>query len=75
MPTLREVRARRLLSVRALADLAGVSKTTIQLVEAGQRAPHYGTIRKLAAALEVDPLEITEFRAAIEAAAAGKAAA
>ncbi len=75
MPTLREARARRLLSVRALADLAGVSKTTIQLVEAGQRAPHYGTIRKLAAALEVDPLEIAEFQAAIEAAAAGKAAA
>ena len=37
---------------RALGDPANVSKATIQLVKAGQRAPHYGTIRKLAAALE-----------------------
>ena len=75
MPTLREVRVRRLLSMRQLAKEAKVAPTTVYLIEAGQRLPHFGTMRKLAAALEVEPSEVDEFRAAMEAALEGKDAA
>jgi transcriptional regulator with XRE-family HTH domain len=75
MGTLREARVRRLLSIRKLAALAGVAPLTIQLVERGQRVPQFGTMQKLAAALEVDPQEIAEFRRAMEAAVEGKEAA
>ena len=75
MARLRDVRVRRLLSMRQLAKEAGVAPTTVYLIESGRRLPHYGTIRKLAAALEVEPAEVEEFRAAMEAAAAGKDAA
>ena len=75
MGTLREARARRLLSLRQLAERAGVAPTTVHLIEAGRRLPHPGTIRKLAAALGVAPAEVEEFRAAMDRAAAGKAAA
>ena len=75
MVTLREARTARLLSVRGLAESAGVSPTTVQLIEQHARLPHYGTMRKIAAALGMEPGEIAEFRQAIEAAARGKAAA
>ena len=75
MRTLREVRVGRLLSIRGLAQLAGVSPQTVQLVEGGRVLPQPGTIRKLAAALEVEPGEIAEFRRAMEAAIRGKEAA
>ena len=78
MPTLREVRIRRLLSQRELAKRANVAHRTIVEAEAGRQVPHPKTMRKLAEALEVDPMEVDEFRAAIEAAvgtAAGKVAA
>ena len=75
MPALREVRVRRLLSMRQLAKVAGVAPTTVYLIEAGQRLPHFETMRKLAAALEVEPDEVDEFRAAMEAAVEGQAAA
>ena len=75
METLREVRVRRLLSIRGLASRAGVAPLTVQLVEAGRRVPQLGTIRKLAAALDVEPEAITEFRRAMEVALEGKEAA
>ncbi len=75
MVTLREARAAKLLSVRGLAEAAGVSPTTVQLIEQGERLPHYGTMRKIAAALHIAPGEIVEFQQAIAAAARGKAAA
>jgi transcriptional regulator with XRE-family HTH domain len=56
---LRRVRDERLLSQRELAEAAGLSPTTILKLEAGRvEDPHPRTIRKLAAALEVDPREI-----------------
>ena len=72
MPTLREARVKRLLSMRQLAHLAGLSPTTVYLTESGQRLPQYATMRKLAEALGVDPEEIDEFRAAMDGALAGK---
>ena len=58
---LRETRKRARLSIRALADRAGVSTATVFLVEDGQRVPQLGTVHKLANALGVDPHTIKEF--------------
>jgi DNA-binding XRE family transcriptional regulator len=66
MPELREVRIRRLLSQRELAKRANVAQRTIVEAEAGRQVPQPKTMRKLAEALDVDPMEVDEFRAAIE---------
>jgi transcriptional regulator with XRE-family HTH domain len=75
MVTLREARIRNMLTIRALALAAGVSPATIQLAESGQRIPHFGTMRKIAAVLGVAVDEVDEFRHALEAAIEGKEAA
>ena len=75
MIALREARIRKLLTVRGLAKLAGISPVTLQDIEAGRRTPQPGTMRKLATALELDPGEVAEFRRAIEGAIEGKDAA
>ena len=64
MVTLREARLQALLSMRQLARQAGVSPTTIQLLEGGQHSPQLLTIYKLSRALGVEPAEIDEFRSA-----------
>lgn len=64
MGTLREWRLRRVLSIRELAKAARISPTTVARVELG--APvRFATIRKLAAALDVAPADVAEFRAAL----------
>ena len=73
MPTLREARAARLLTVRALAERAGVAFSTVHLIETGKSVPRFAAIQKLSAALDVEPAEIAEFAAAIAAVAQGKA--
>lgn len=75
MGTLRELRAGKLLSIRALALAAGVSPQTIVAIEAGRRAPRFVTMRKIAAALAVEPVEVAEFAEAVRQAAEGKEAA
>ena len=66
MKSLREWRLSRLLSVRGLEAASGVTTKTIMDVEHGRRRPHYATMRKLCAALEVEPGDVTEFAAALE---------
>jgi transcriptional regulator with XRE-family HTH domain len=61
-----EVRADRLLTVRELARKAGVEPRTIYTIEKGLTVPTLATVRKLSEALEIDPKEVDEFRAAIE---------
>jgi transcriptional regulator with XRE-family HTH domain len=75
MPTLKEWRARRLLTVRALAEAAGVAPVTVHLVETGRSTPTFRVIRALSEALGVPPEEVVEFAAAIEAVGQGKAGA
>ena len=58
-------RRQRLLTIRGLAKEAGVTPLTVQRVEHGRQAPQPGTIRKLAAALGVEPAQVREFRAAM----------
>ena len=66
MSSLRSVRIRMTLSQRDLAREAGVTQKTIVDLELARIDPRLQTIRKLAAALGVEPLEIDEFRKAIE---------
>jgi len=75
MHTLREARAARLLTVRALAERAGVAFSTVHLIETGKSVPRFDAIQKIAAALGAEPREIAEFAAAIEGVAQGKATA
>lgn len=75
MVKLSEARRHKLLSVRALADAAGTSPTTIYYIEHGKTEPSFRAIRDISAALDIDPLDVDEFRAVIEGTGAGKAAA
>jgi len=72
MTTLREARLQALLSMRQLARKAGISPTTIYLLESGQRSPQLLTIYKLISALGVSPEEIEEFRRALDRESAGE---
>jgi len=56
----KELRAERVMSLRELAETAGVSKDTIWRLESGTSTnAHPSTIRKLAKALGVEPSELT----------------
>jgi transcriptional regulator with XRE-family HTH domain len=67
MPTLRELRLRRLMTIKELTERAHVAPRTIVEAEAGRRVPRPATMRRLAEALGVDPMEIDDFRLAVEA--------
>jgi transcriptional regulator with XRE-family HTH domain len=73
--TLKEARMLRLLSVRKLAEAAGVAPATIYHIEHGRTTPSFRAIRDISEALDLDPLDIDEFAAVIRGTGAGKAAA
>ncbi len=66
MRSLRETRARAMLSQRALAARAGVALRTIAAIEAGENVPTFQTMTRLCEALRVKPDQVMEFAAAIE---------
>ena len=70
--TLKQVRAERMLTTRELAVKAGLSHATVHMAETGKAIPRLRAVRQLAAALEVDPLEVVELRQAIELAGRGR---
>lgn len=49
---------RKLLSWAELARVAGISPATIFALKAGRRNASYRTIRKIAAALDIEPTDI-----------------
>jgi transcriptional regulator with XRE-family HTH domain len=59
---LRRIREERGLSQRALADRAGVVKSTIYEAEAGRRIPRIQTLEKLADALGVSIVDLLPSR-------------
>jgi transcriptional regulator with XRE-family HTH domain len=63
--SLRDWRADRLMSVRELADRAGVSTKTIVQVEYGRQLATFRTMRRISDALGIEPHEIEEFDQAI----------
>ena len=62
MQRLRELRRLRVLTLRELEEESGVSYNTIWRLENGYREARPSTIRKLAAALGVDPAELVVAR-------------
>jgi DNA-binding XRE family transcriptional regulator len=64
---LRDVRAERLLSIRELAQMAGVAPSTIYMIEAGRSLPQLSVARRIAEALQVDAMTILELRRTIRA--------
>jgi transcriptional regulator with XRE-family HTH domain len=58
MDRLAELRERRALTLRELAEMSGVAADTINQIELGHRKPRPSTLRKLARALEVDVEEL-----------------
>jgi transcriptional regulator with XRE-family HTH domain len=61
MPSLRQIRMARLLTIRELAQRAEVAPSTVYLLEAGRSRPTFRVIRKLSTALAVAPETIDEF--------------
>jgi len=69
---LSEARASKLFTAARLAQEAGVSRGSIYAIEAGKWLPGLETVRKLSETLKIDPLDVDEFKAAIEKTARGK---
>jgi transcriptional regulator with XRE-family HTH domain len=55
---LKELRRERVLSLRELEERSGVSYNTIWRIEDGRQGAHPRTVRRLAAALDVEPSEL-----------------
>ena len=58
LPRLRAIRERKALSQQELAEMAGLSRVAIVRIEAGLSDPYPRTIRKIAAALNVEPADL-----------------
>lgn len=63
---MRALRQRRVLTLRELEELSGVAHNTISELENGKREAQPRTIRKLAAALGVEPGELVKVEGADE---------
>ena len=57
---LRRLRGRKVLSMRELEKLAGISYNTVWRLETGKTGAQPRTIRKLAEALGVDPAQLVK---------------
>ncbi|MBA2617995.1 MAG: helix-turn-helix transcriptional regulator [Rubrobacter sp.] len=62
MTRLRELRQRRVLSMRELAEECGLNYNTIWRLENGLTGAHPRTIRKIAGVFGVDPAELVRER-------------
>ncbi|MDP9487990.1 MAG: helix-turn-helix domain-containing protein [Actinomycetota bacterium] len=63
---LKKIRQDRGIGVRRLSSGAPVAPRTIITTEKGESLPSLETIRKISRFLKVDPMEVAEFRAALE---------
>jgi transcriptional regulator with XRE-family HTH domain len=66
MATLRSIRRNQLLSQRDLARRTGLTVSTIHLIEAGRTQPRLSVMCRLCGALNVQPLDVDEFRTVLE---------
>ena len=54
----KNLRTRRALTQRELAERAGISTNALNRLELDKAEPHMSTLRKLARALDIDPTEL-----------------
>lgn len=64
---LKETRQSRGIGIRRLSKGAPVAPRTIYAIEKGESTPQPETIRKISRFLDVDPMDVAEFKAALEA--------
>ncbi len=57
---LKDLRVRRALTQEELAAKAAIGKNTVNRIERNRAEPHMSTLRKLAAALGVEPSELVK---------------
>ncbi len=57
---LKELRESRFLTQRELAEKSGVGVATIARIEKGKHRPTFRTIKRLAAALEIEPSKLVK---------------
>jgi transcriptional regulator with XRE-family HTH domain len=57
---LKDLRIEQALTQRELADKAGIGVNTVNRIELNETEPHMTTVRKLAAALGVEPRRLTK---------------
>jgi transcriptional regulator with XRE-family HTH domain len=57
---LKDLRIEQALTQRELADNAGIGVNTVNRIELNETEPHMSTVRKLAAALGVEPRRLTK---------------
>lgn len=55
---LKSLRREKVLSIRELAEMAGVNRNTVYNLEHGSGNAHARTVRKLASALDIEPREL-----------------
>lgn len=60
---LRETRLRRALTQAELAEKAGTTEATVNRLENGLQDPRMSTLRKVAAALGVEPADLIDWEA------------
>jgi transcriptional regulator with XRE-family HTH domain len=60
LPRLKALRERRALSQAELAEKAGITRATLSRLEGGAERPYPSTIRKIAAALGVEPGDLMD---------------
>jgi transcriptional regulator with XRE-family HTH domain len=63
---LRDLRLDRGLSLRGLAAQANVAYRSVVLIEQGRWQPSAQSIRRLSLALDISPMDVTEFRFALQ---------
>ena len=61
MRSLREHRAAKGLSIKGLADAAGVAQRTVHYAETGRQIPRPANMWKIADALGTVPMDVAEF--------------
>ncbi len=55
---IRPLREGKLITQKELAKMVGMSEETISRIENGHRAPRFSTIKAIARALKVDPVDL-----------------
>lgn len=59
LPRLKAIRLQKMLSQEELAEKAGLSRVAVTRLETGRVDARFATVRKLAAALGVEPTDLT----------------